>query len=588
MKNFSRWGILLVSFLTLGGCAGLGGQKTIQASYSLSPGIFPAYEKPQFLLQGSKKFLLRYAKNNTLVARDLTTGVEAEVNGDYPKNARLNGLATYSDDQKMYVAWRPKLVDPVAGLGESGSKFVFVASSSDGTTFSAPAKLSNEGGAFMPQLMGNGRGDVYAAWQDERAGSAYGLFLNVSHDHGNTWKAKETMISVGVPGESFSSEPAMLANEKSAWVVWTESRVNPSDKGRHSIYFRASNDSGESWQSAVPVIQSQTELFQPHLVKSNKRLLVYWMEADGVKGASSDDQGVTWQAMQALKGQVASTQQLLVKTDSSGNVHLLFGGKGAGADDKNALYYTRSADGVTFTDPVRLNTGPEFQASAVLPEMAFGPKNDVMVVWMDFRYFRPVIMGVYSADSGKSWSRDYLLDEGPETGVSQYPVMVAQPDDTWLLSSIRYDTVTMTQGRAVVTEITPGKLSASNLPKPADLGKLESRVKAWWDSRLNAQWATSFDLSDPFMRARTNRKKYIDGQGMVTYFDYEIANVEQVSERRVQVAVKYTSEVPELEIYGKKIAIPKKTETVIQDWIWVDGNWYFLYKDLYGKTFLDL
>jgi hypothetical protein len=27
---------------------------------------------------------------------------------------------------------------------------------------------------------------------------------------------------------------------------------------------------------------------------------------------------------------------------------------------------------------------------------------------------------------------------------------------------------------------------------------------------------------------------------------------------------------------------------IVQDWIYVDGNWYFLFKDLFGNTFREL
>ncbi|MGV8803661.1 MAG: sialidase family protein [Polaromonas sp.] len=579
-------GVMMASALLAAGCAGVAPRGANQTEYSLAPGVFPAYEKPRLQLQDGKQLLLRYAQNNLLLARDMKSGAEAPISTDYPKLTRLSGLASYSDGQKTYVAWRPKLIDKIEGLGNPGDKFVFAAATADGGKFSKPAKLSNEGGAFMPQITGNGQGDVYAVWQDERSGNGYDLYFNVSHDHGESWKAKEVRVDVGALGESFSAEPSLLADADTVWLGWSEASKKPG-QARFTIYARTSSDKGERWKNPVVVATPESEPFFPQLVRSKGRLMMYWLDAQGVKGAVSQDQGASWTLVEGLKGVPAFTQQLLVKTDQAGVVHLIYGAKGEGNDDRNALYYVRSEDGVNFSAPARLNSGPEFQASAVLPDMAFGAKGDMMIAWMDYRFFRPVLMGVYSTDQGRKWSADMLLDDGPESGVSQYPALVNDAGK-WLLTYIRYDSVTMAQGRAVVAEINPQALSATALPAAADLNKLDSRVKAWWDSRIKADWAKSYDMADPFMRARTNRKKYIDSQGEVIYYDYEIVKVERLEERRARVHLKYTSEVPELEVHGKKISVPKKTQEVAQDWIWVDGNWYFLFKDLYGKTFLDL
>ncbi len=554
---------------------------------ALEPGVFAIPDKPLLLQHGAALFQVRYGASNALMVRNLRTGKETLASAGSPPDAQLRGIASYSDGKKMVVAWRPKLTREVEGFGAAGAKMVYVAvaASATGETFDAPSRVSNANGAFMPTLTGNGRGDVYVVWQDERSGSAYDLYFNVSHDQGKTWKEKDIRLDVGEAAESFSAEPSLRAEADWVWLAWNEASRKPG-QAHHTLYVRASGDRGETWNAPVAVATPALPPFYPQLVRSRERLLVYWFDTEGVKGAGSADNGVTWSAIPPIKG-APSTEQLLVQQDGVGAVHLIYGGKGEGNDSRNSLYYTRSGDGVNFGPAVRLNSGDEFKASAIIPVMAFDSHDNVMAAWMDYRYFRPVVFGAYSGDQGKTWSRDFMLDDGPESGVSQLPTLLAT-GEKWWLSLIRYDTVTMAQGRAIVTQIKPEAAITSPLPGPVDQGKLEGRVKAWWDSRINRDWAASYDLMDPFMRARTKQDAYVATQGKVTYFAYEIVRTEMLEERKARVHLKFTSSVPELQIYGRVIEVPKKEEPTTQDWIWIDGNWYFLFKDLFGRDFLSL
>jgi L-2-hydroxyglutarate oxidase LhgO len=90
------------------------------------------------------------------------------------------------------------------------------------------------------------------------------------------------------------------------------------------------------------------------------------------------------------------------------------------------------------------------------------------------------------------------------------------------------------------------------------------------------------------MRSTTKKATYIASQGLVNYFEYKIVGFEKTTDQQAKVTVKFTSEVPEMEINGKTYSVPKKETEIVQDWIWVDGSWYMLFKDLMGNNFREL
>ena len=376
----------------------------------LIPGVSTTYDKPLLLEHRGVVYQIRYAAMAKLMARNLQTGADVLVWDGAADGLRSDGLSAYSDGDKLYIAWRPKLNRNNAQLGGIGDKMVYVASSADGLTFSAPKRISSADGAFPPIMTASSNGDVYVVWQDERSGKAFDMYFNVSHDQGITWKAQDVRVDVGALGESFSAEPTMAAESQFVWLAWTEST-----KAGFIQYVRTSDTRGETWKEPVAVRTSNKAGFFPQLVRVRGKLFLYWFDQKMVMGASSEDNGTTWKDIPTLVDvgeDGTNMQELLVKTDSAHVTHMLFGKKGPEQGDRSNVFYMRSADGINFSQPTRLNSGDMYKASSILPTMDFGPNNTVMVAWMDYRFFRPVVLGAYSADQGITWGHDALLDKG--------------------------------------------------------------------------------------------------------------------------------------------------------------------------------
>ncbi len=585
----------LMSLVISAGCANVvpvGAGSQAEWTGSMVVGQSTTRDKPLLQFRQGNLTHVRYSALQTLTLHDFQSNKDVLVGLGDLDNATLDGISTFSADANMYVAWRSKLrARSDKGLGEGNDKMVYVARSTSGGAFSAPTRISNGNGAFPPILAGNKTGDVYAVWQDERAGASFDLHFNVSHDFGATWKEKDVRLDIGKESESFSGEPNLYAEGKSLWLTWVESGKNGC-----GVYVRTSVDSGESWFDAVEVAPCTShQSLYPQLVYRKGQLFVYWFDQNKVRGAASADGGKTWNQLvhiATIEAEGVSMQELLVKADSAGVVHLIFGKKGNAKGGRTNLYYTRSDDGAVFSPAARLNSGVEYESSAILAQIAFDNANRVQVAWQDYRFFRPIVMGNFSPDQGKTWEVDSILDSGPASGASQFPHLVAN-DAQWWLSYIHYDRASvnkMENGSVVVKQIDPTKKTADSSPDKykVDTSKLERRVEAWWESRLKADWGATYELMDPFMRASTKKATYIASQGFVNYYAYSIIRTELLTNNQAKVTLKFTSEVPEMEVNGKTYSVPKKETELVQDWIWVDGNWYFLFKDLMGSNFREL
>lgn len=556
---------------------------------SLIPGISSTRDKPVLLGHQGALFQVRYAGQDKLVVQNLKSRREGAVGLEATEDSHFDGVSGYSDAKNIYVAWRSKLAtDSKRGLGKINDKMVYISASSNGVDFSPAKRISNGNGAFHPTISGNGSGDVYAIWQDERSGANYDLYFNVSHDHGATWKQKDVRLDIGKDGESFSAEPSLKVEGDRLWLTWIEA-----GKEGCGIYIRSSTDRGETWNEAKQIGKcGAQQAFFPQVVRSHEKTAVYWFGVKSISGAITGDNGANWTdvpPIAEISEPGVTLQELSVKTDSTGVVHIIYGKKGDEKFARSNLYYTRSEDGLRFSEPVRLNSGAEYGASAILPSVAFDA-DKAMVAWMDYRFFRPVVIGAYSADKGKTWSHDFLMDSGPASGTSQFPFLLSL-DDKWWLSFVNYDLAnmqTLERGKALVVQVIPeAPTPAAKLSLP-DTSKLVTRVNEYWKTRVNADWAGSYEFMDPFMRAKTPKEKYVASQGLVKYYGFEYLGFELVKERVARAKVKYTSEVPEMEINNRKYSVPKRDEESNQEWIWVDGNWYLTFVDLFGGIFQEL
>jgi len=100
---------------------------------------------------------------------------------------------------------------------------------------------------------------------------------------------------------------------------------------------------------------------------------------------------------------------------------------------------------------------------------------------------------------------------------------------------------------------------------------VRERATRWWECRLQRDYKSQYDLWDPAYKSKVNLDSFMAGMGSNIYYKYEIKNVAVTGDTAL-VTVEYVSKiglrVPNLE------PEPQTTETD-QEWVKVDGAWYF-------------
>ena len=548
-----------------------------QVPATLQTGQFEITQAPALYTNGRAADLLYYDPENQLMLRS-GSGGEQMLSDPLEKDVRRSYVELHSDGPWRYAMWRPKLSKAIEGVGIPGDKLVYVRSSPDGgKTFGPTQRLNQKGGAFKPFMASNGRGDVYVAYTDERLGGNLNIFLNVSHDHGQTWK-KEDYKLTGTESQ-MAVDPSVVADGDHVYVSW----MTTDAAKKFNVFVRASADRGETWAPPVAAHISEIQPATPLLINTAVGPLLCWGDIDAVRCTTSSDHARSW-APSIPVADSKGTAGLQLAMDPKGRVHLLFAKRPEEEKTKLNLFHAESVGGAPFSQPVRLSGGEPYTASTILPTMAFGDDGSALVAWVDMRYHRPVIAANYSRDGGATWLSDSVVLAGRKGMYHFFPTVAWAGEGVysvaWQESDNRSNPVT-TLGRTEYRVGAPGV--AMSIP---DAARLKQRVDAFWSVREENKWAEAYNYLDPFYREKTPQDVYAKSQGNVKYYGHRIAGEPEISGTRATVPLAYDSEVPEMSIRGKKIVVPRVEVTIPQEWIWVDGDWYQVLRDVMGGSSL--
>ena len=514
----------------------------------------------------TNRLLLRRANNTEQV---LSQGEDGD--------ARRAYATLHSDGQALYALWRPKLTKAIEGVGGPGAKLVYFRASLDGgNTFGSVQRLNRKDGAFQPVIASSGQGDVYVAWTDERnSGNNIDIYLNSSRDHGGTWLKEDIKIN---GSESLTSlNPTVVADGNRAYVSWMTV-----DKDRQfKIFVRSTEDRGTSWLPPVTVNISMAQPATPTLVKTATGLLMCWGSADAVRCSSSVDHGKSWSNSAALEDS-KGTEGLILAADPKGHAHLLIAKKPR--DEKSALnlLHAISMGGEVFGPLQRISGGMPYKSTTTLPRLTFGDDGSALAVWVDMRYVMPVIAANYSADGGKTWLAENLVLAGKKGLFQLFPAVSyagkGKYSVAWQETPKRSNPGTVI-GRVEYFSGFPGV----SMPRP-DPARLKERTNAFWSLREAAKFDQIYDLLDPYFHEINSRKGYAASQGSAIYFSHRLTGEPEISGNRATIKVTYDSEVPELMLSGKKVSVPRQEVEIEQEWVWVNGDWFQVFRDLFGGS----
>jgi hypothetical protein len=279
-------------------------------------------------------------------------------------------------DNNIYVIW----ADSTPGNWE----IFFRVSNDNGATFGDVINLSNNAGESGRHRIAVSDNNVYVVWRHSDD-----IFFRTSNDNGATFgdvinlSNNAVSISENTPDQSNggnatntkrSDLPQIAASSNNVYVVWAD--YVPGD---YDIQFRASNDNGATFGSAVNIETSGGLADLPQIAVSDNHVYVVWGDYSLAEGLviffrASNDNGATFgSAMDLIRNVGYSDSTPMVV--SGNNVYIV-----SAVGNIDVFFRTSNDNGAIFSDAVNLSENIEASSD---PHMAVSGGN-VYIVWEDY------------------------------------------------------------------------------------------------------------------------------------------------------------------------------------------------------------
>lgn len=297
---------------------------------------------------------------------------------------------------------------------------LFRASNDGGRTWAAPRHICRRGTKvpfqYDPEVAVARGGTIDVVCLD---GFNPGVVFTQSHDRGRTW-SRDVRLDGSL---RYSDKPTLVISPsgKDVYVAFN---------ARLALYVAASHDAGATWNA--PVVATTAHLWYYSYSGTVAPNGAIWFAIDGEAGknqtgdghvalATSADRGATWREIPFAvthEGAPCTTKNCYpdfftgedaVAADKAGNYVFVFA-KNEVKQGPNALYASRSRDGVTWSEPAPIAN----QGNSTSPAIEAGPlAGDFRLVWQDNRNGPQAFNTWYSrsTDAGASWSASVRLSD---------------------------------------------------------------------------------------------------------------------------------------------------------------------------------
>jgi hypothetical protein len=254
----------------------------------------------------------------------------------------------------------------------------------------------------------------------------------------------------------------------------------------------------------------------------------------------------------------------------------------------NAATYA-TTKGAWSTDPVRLDQKPFNLTISTLPTIAINSEGVPLVAWIDYRNILPNIYASASFDQGKTWTKAQDLEtEGRYA--SFYPTLLPAGKD-FIIAYQHFSDNTHKQTDYYVRKLILSSHGLADLPKPIEITesekkkKLDERVDQFWKFRVEGKFDKTYDFFDPAFKAIYNRKTFDEMQGHVKYFTAKRDGC-TITENVADCTVSIEARLLPFEYMGKTLQSERKASKVEQNWVWIEDNWYVVFKNPIGGPLL--
>jgi hypothetical protein len=297
----------------------------------------------------------------------------------------------------------------------------------------------------------------------------------------------------------------------------------------------------------------------------------------------------SWKATEIKAAQGLDVARMDYHVWNDGRILIVFSGEERGKS-KQKMYAGVSEDKGENWDVKRIDNKKFDNTKAWLPRMAVDGHN-VVVVWEDSRNIRSGVWAKLSPDRGKTWlTRDILISDNK--------AYAFRPRITFAKKAFHIAWDQFKDDEKKVASLALVKMNWDNLAKIASKKEkslspekkealLRERVDAYWKGMVTGDLKTTYEIHDPFYRARIPLDYYTSHRGPMVYHQYRIEDV-TIEDNVAMVKIKVTYEIPRITILGRDTSMPPKEVTAEDTYLFLDGTWYRKFVDaLSGGSAID-
>jgi hypothetical protein len=243
---------------------------------------------------------------------------------------------------------------------------------------------------------------IHVVWYDYRDGN-YEIYYKRSNDNGESWDSDIRLTNEGSP----SYYPAVAVNGNNVHTVWEDQR-----DGNREIYYKKSTDNGENWESDIRLTTQNSDSKEPSVAADGNNIHVVWRDIrDGnreIYYKRSIDNGENWESDIRLTTDNAESYNPSVAVDGN-NIHVVWFDK---RDGNHEIYYKRSTDnGNSWNNDKRLTNEGSYSFGPVIEVDG----NNIHIVWFVERDKTTDLYYKRSIDNGENWISDVRLTNHDST-----------------------------------------------------------------------------------------------------------------------------------------------------------------------------
>ncbi len=232
-----------------------------------------------------------------------------------------------------------------------------------------------------------------------------------------SYQWNRTAYRLSPPGTSVRYEPYVVSDRFGrTYVFWSENSARPCCSNGQFSLLRAARFDGSSWSEPIDiqkVINGTVEHASIHIDAADMVHAV-WVQREGPPNLYYGTVAVEnilqpdlWQAPRRLEITQPGTDNLRLRVDGAGTMHLLF-------NKAQGIFYTRSTDkGVQWSTPIQLDgTKPQGYSPGIF-QLELDVQNGLHAVWhqLDDKFVGRQIQYLRSTDGGMTWSTPFTIDQ---------------------------------------------------------------------------------------------------------------------------------------------------------------------------------